>query len=319
MSWMDVNGWAPIGGAKLGTSRYAPDKMDIGRIAMQLQKFNIQTLIMMGGWDGYVCMMHLKRKAHKYPYLASINIMLVPCTISNNLPCTEYSIGADTALNSIVSAVDKIKESAIAHRRIFVIEVMGAYCGFLCSMAAFATGAEKAFVPEDPPTLASLQKDLRDTQESFENNKSMAIFFTTEKTSKVFGTKFLSKLFKIDSGNQYDVRVSILGHLQQGGSPTPMDRFLGTELVGDMLDRIEELIKTPSEGPGFFEVVGLSNGEVTYSAPEQISETMDMNFRRPKNSWWTRAFREISDQYAEWHEKPEVYSEGSHAYVRPSE
>lgn len=305
MNGNDVVTWSSLGGAKLGTSRYSPSEMNIGLIALQLQKHDIQTLVMLGGWDGYICMMQLKKKAHKYPYLQKVNIMVVPCTISNNLPCTDYSIGADTALNSIVSAVDKIKESAIAQRRVFVIEVMGAYCGFLCSMGAFATGAEKAYVPEEPPTLESLQKDLQDVKDSFENNKTMAIFFTTEKTSKVFDTKFLSKLFRIDSNDQFDVRVSILGHLQQGGSPSPMDRFLAVELVGETMKHISAYVEEGREG--LFHVVGLTNGQVSFSEMEQITVQQDMKYRRPKNSWWTRTFQEISSQYAEWREKPEVY------------
>ena len=288
MTANDVVTWSSLGGAKLGTSRYSPSEMNIGLIALQLQKHEIQTLVMMGGWDGYICMMQLKKKAHKYPYLQKVNIMIIPCTISNNLPCTDYSIGADTALNSIVSAVDKIKESAIAQRRVFVIEVMGAYCGFLCSMGAFATGAEKAYVPEEPPTLESLQKDLQDVKDSFENNKTMAIFFTTEKTSKVFDTKFLSKLFRIDSNDQFDVRVSILGHLQQGGSPSPMDRFLGVELVGETMKHISAYVEENKEG--LFHVVGFTNGEVSFSDKDQILEQQDMKYRRPKNSWWTRTY-----------------------------
>eukprot|EP00012_Vannella_robusta_P009065 CAMPEP_0206205796 /NCGR_PEP_ID=MMETSP0166-20121206/14472_1 /ASSEMBLY_ACC=CAM_ASM_000260 /TAXON_ID=95228 /ORGANISM="Vannella robusta, Strain DIVA3 518/3/11/1/6" /LENGTH=786 /DNA_ID=CAMNT_0053625961 /DNA_START=97 /DNA_END=2454 /DNA_ORIENTATION=+ len=306
MSWMDVDGWCPLGGAKLGTSRFATaSKMDVKKVCESLKKYKIKTLAMIGGWDGYLCMMYLKKHANDYPFLKKINIFLIPCTISNNLPCTSYCIGTDTALNSIVEAVDKIKESAIAQRRIYVIEVMGANCGYLCSMGSFATGAEKTFCPEVPLTLESLKKDLDDVKESFAHAKPMALFFTTEKTSKVFDTKFLAKLFKSQSDGAYDVRVSILGHLQQGGSPSPMDRFLGVEIVAECMNRIEEYAS--SDRTNEFQVVGLQKGIVTFSDASQIHEEMDIQQRRPKHEWWMNSFSNISKQYAEWAEKPEVY------------
>jgi len=306
MSWADVNGWSSMGGAKLGTSRYnSVSEMEVGKICESLEKYKIKTIAMVGGWDGYRAMLHLKKYSETHSYLKKVNIMLLPCTISNNLPCTEYSIGSDSALNSIVEAVDKIKESAIAQRRIYVIEVMGAYCGFLCSMGAFATGAEKTFCPEDELTLETLQHDLEDVKESFKHEKPMALFFTTEKTSKVFDTKFLAKLFTSQSEGLYDVRVSILGHLQQGGSPSPMDRFLGVEMVWECINQIEHYVDNSIENQ--FAVVGLKQGKVTFSESSQIEEEMDMARRRPKVQWWRESFSTISKQYMEWKEKPELY------------
>lgn len=327
MSWSDVDGWSVLGGAKLGTSRFSPSNMDLEKIEKSLEKYKIKTLVMIGGWDGYRCMSYLKKHKKSFPYLARLNILLVPSTISNNLPCTQYSIGADTALNSIIRAVDKIKESAIAHRRIFVIEVMGAHCGYLCSMSAFSTGAEKTFLPEFPASLKTLQEDLNDVKDSFAHAKPMALFFTTENSSKVFDTKFLAKLFKAESGGDYDVRVSILGHLQQGGTPSPMDRFLGAEVVGKCLKLIENTHKNSSED--LFNAVGFQHGIVTFHEASHIEEQMDTVNRRPKEQWWTlksyvliflffssviyfffpKRFFHISRQYAEWREKPEVYSE----------
>jgi 6-phosphofructokinase 1 len=139
--------------------------MDLGKIAKVLESFAIDTLVMMGGWDGYVCMLHLRSKASEYPIFGQVNIMLIPCTISSNLPGTQVCIGTDTALNCIVEAVDKIKQSAIAHKRIFLIEVMGSYCGFLATFGAFATGAEKVYIHEISPRLELIQADMADIRE----------------------------------------------------------------------------------------------------------------------------------------------------------
>lgn len=284
MSWMDVYGWSSLGGANLGTSRFDPKNMNLKKISKQLKKFQIKTLVMIGGWDGYICMKHLKSENSTYPYLAELNVLLVPCTISNNLPFTKYSIGVDSALNSIIDSVDKIKESAIAQRRVYVIEVMGAHCGFLCALGAFASGAEKAFCPEDSITLQSLDEDFKDIQESFANSKTMALIFTTEKTSKVFDAKFLAKYFRSQSHGQYDVRLSILGHIQQGGSPSPLDRFLGAEMVGECIKSICE--NHEQKKVGVFKVVGIDGGDVIFSDASQMDAAMDLAHRRPKNHWW---------------------------------
>lgn len=284
LSWFDVNGWSGVGGSKLGTSRYSPSMMDLPKISSTLQHYNIKTLMIVGGWDGYECVLYLKSKAHKFPYLQKLNIIMVPCTISNNMPCTQYTIGADTALNSIINAVDKIKQSAIAQRRIYVIEVMGAHCGFLCSLGAFATGAERAYIPEEGLSLELLESQLDDVRDAFRNHKTMALMFTTEKTSKVFNTKFLAKLYKSYSDDLYDVRVSILGHLQQGGSPSPMDRFLAVEMVGECIKKVELLHNENLSG--VVQAVGLYDGNVTFANPDQIVAQMDTSKRRSTDNWW---------------------------------
>jgi len=306
MSWMDVNGWSPLGGAKLGTSRFDPKLMDLEKINTVLEKWSIDTLIMLGGWDGYVCMLHLRSHADKYPAIKRLNIMLVPCTISNNLPCTQFSIGSDTALNCIVEAVDKIKQSAIAHKRIFVIEVMGACCGYLCCMGAFATGAEKAYLHESSVTLSSLQEDMENVKASFENHKTMALSFTTEKSSKIFDTKFLTKLFRGISEDNYDVRMSILGHLQQGGPPTPMDRFLAVEMSYECMLRIESFVQNSQTG--VFEAVSLVNGSVCYSTADEILAQMDYKHRRPIDQWWYPEIDSIAREYCGWKAHPEMYT-----------
>lgn len=287
MGWMDVNGWSPLGGAKLGTSRFVPAEMDLRNIARYIKRFAINTLVMMGGWDGYICMLHLRAQAEKYPIFGKINIMLIPCTISNNLPITQFSIGTDTALNCIVDAVDKIKQSAIAHKRIFVIEVMGAHCGFLATFGAFATGAEKIYISEVPTTLDLIQADMSEIRDSFNNKKSLALVFTTEATSKTFDTKLITKLYREISPDN-DVRMSILGHLQQGGAPTPMDRFLAVEMAYDAINRVESW--TAGNLSGQFEAVCLVDGQVTFATPEQFVPLMDMKYRRPKTQWWFQGF-----------------------------
>ena len=115
---------------------------------------------MIGGWAGYVAAHTLTAHGGDHPELA-IPIVCVPASINNDLPASDLSIGSDSALNSIVTDVDKIKESAVASHRCFIVEVMGHDCGYLALMAGLATGAEQVYLPEEGISLARLQDGSR--------------------------------------------------------------------------------------------------------------------------------------------------------------
>jgi 6-phosphofructokinase 1 len=124
MDWMSVNGWASMGGCELGTNRKVPSGKDLYAIARAIERHEIQGILIIGGWSGYEAAFNLAKQRSNYPAF-NIPMICLPATINNNLPGSELSIGADTALNSIVEAVDKIKDSAVALSRCFVVEVMG--------------------------------------------------------------------------------------------------------------------------------------------------------------------------------------------------
>ena len=157
LDWMSVHGWVSRGGAELGTSRLVPTAEDLAAIAANLTAYHIDGLLMIGGWAGYEAAAEIYR--HREAVKAfRIPIICLPASIDNNLPGSELSIGADTALNSIVTDVDKIKQSAVAARRVFVVEVMGRDCGYLALMSGLATGAEHVYLPEDGVSLADLAR-----------------------------------------------------------------------------------------------------------------------------------------------------------------
>jgi 6-phosphofructokinase 1 len=145
MGWMSVNGWESMGGSELGANRQIPSSRDYYAIARTLEQHEIDGLLIVGGWSAYEGALKIYQKRADYPAF-DIPIMCLPATINNNLPGTELSVGADTALNSIVEAVDKIKQSAVASNRCFVVEVMGRYCGYLALMSGLATGAERVYL-----------------------------------------------------------------------------------------------------------------------------------------------------------------------------
>jgi 6-phosphofructokinase len=155
----------------------------------------------------------------------NLPIVCLPASINNNLPGSELSIGSDSALNNIVGAVDKIKTSAVASQRCFVVEVMGRRCGYLALLSGLATGAERVYMHEDGVTLADLQRDLEMLRDGFRHGKRLGLLIRNEDANPFYTTAFMCALFEQEGGDLFDVRQAILGHLQQGGDPSPFDRI----------------------------------------------------------------------------------------------
>jgi 6-phosphofructokinase 1 len=282
MDWMSVNGWAPRGGAELGTNRKVPSGSDFYAIARNVEEYNIQGLLIIGGWSGYQVAQQLYSERNHFPTF-NIPIVCLPATINNNLPGSELSIGADTALNSIVEAVDKIKQSAVASRRCFVVEVMGRYCGYLALMGGLATGAERVYLHEEGVTLSDLQADLDHMITGFKQGKRLALMIRNENVNPFYTTGFMCALFEEEGKALFDVRQAILGHLQQGGNPTPFDRIQATQLATKCIEfLIEEANKEPPGGA----FIGLQAGQVKFHSLEDLPRMVDDRTQRPKEQWW---------------------------------
>jgi len=140
-------------------------------------------------------------------------------------------VGADTALNNIVEAVDKIKDSAVAQRRCFVVEVRGRMCGYLALMGGLATGLKEYTSMEERGHLHDLQSDVEKLVYGFKHGKRMGLMIRNEQANSVYTTAFMCALFEEEGGDLFDVRQSILGHMQQGGTPSPFDRNMATRLA----------------------------------------------------------------------------------------
>jgi 6-phosphofructokinase 1 len=282
MSWMSVNGWAPMGGSELGTNRKSPAGADFYQIARNIEKFDIQGILMIGGWVGYEAAFELLQARENYPAF-NIPIVCLPASINNNLPGSELSIGADTALNSIVEAVDKIKDSAVAQRRCFVVEVMGRKCGYLALMGGLATGAEQVYLNETGVTLKDLQVDVENLARGFKGGKRLGLMIRNEDANLVYSTAFMCALFEEEGGGVFDVRQSILGHLQQGGNPSPFDRIQATRLATRCIDF---LIQQASQGNSQSAFIGLQGKEIKFHNLEDFPRMGDMKNQRPKEQWW---------------------------------
>jgi len=282
MAWMSTMGWAARGGSELGTDRKIPDKGDFYTIARHIEEYQIEGLLMIGGWAGYQATYRLYSRRDDFPAL-NIPIICLPASINNNLPGSDFSIGADTALNSIVAAVDKIKQSAVASRRCFIVETMGRYCGYLALMSGLATGAERVYLHEEGVTLKDLQEDLEHLIEGFHQGKRLGLMIRNERANPLYNTDFMCALFEEEGGNLFDVRQAILGHLQQGGEPSPFDRIQGTRLAAKCLDF---LIDEAGKASPATAMIGLQAGQVATTPLKQLPDLIDEPLQRPITEWW---------------------------------
>jgi 6-phosphofructokinase 1 len=191
-----------------------------------LCKEKIDALVVIGG-DGSLTGARLLAQEYNFP------IVGLPGTIDNDLYGTDITIGYDTALNTVMECVDKIRDTASSHERLFFIEVMGRDAGFLALNGALASGAEAAIIPE-----ISLEKDqLAEMIETgFRKSKNSSIVLVAE-SEVTGGAMEVAERVKKEYP-QFDVRVSILGHLQRGGSPSAQDRILATRMGTAAIDAL---------------------------------------------------------------------------------
>jgi 6-phosphofructokinase 1 len=282
MEWMSVNGWASRGGCELGTNRKVPSGSDFYGIARAIEKHQIDGLLIIGGWAGYETAFQLLKMRDNYPAF-KIPVVCLPASINNNLPGSELSIGADTALNNIVEAVDKIKDSAVALRRCFVVEVMGRNCGYLALYGGLATGAERVYISEEGVTLKDLQDDVAKLNYGFSHGKRLGLMIRNENANKVYTTSFMVSLFEEEGKDLFDVRQAILGHLQQGGNPSPFDRIQATRLATRCIDYLIENVENQTQECAF---IGLQGREIRFTKLEDFDRVADLKQQRPKDQWW---------------------------------
>lgn len=282
LGWGDVEGWAGDAGAHLGLRRHIPAVEELYSISRAFEEHRVEALMVIGGWNAYRAAHLLYAERGRYPAFA-MPIVCVPASIDNNLPGSEMAIGADTALNTIVEAVDRVKMSAEAARRVFVVETMGRYCGYLALMSGIAAGAEKAYLNEEGISLEGLNADVDWLRRSFARGRQLVLAMRNERANEHYTTDFIAGLFDEEGHGRYDVRATVIGHQQQGGVPTPFDRLLATRLVARALGVLDdELAAGGTEG--YF--LGLVESSVRAQPLSEMMLRMDLEHRRPKDQWW---------------------------------
>lgn len=255
---MDAKSVANIiqrGGTILKTARSDEFRTYEGRKQAfeNIQKLGIDALVVIGG-DGTFT------GASKFIEEFDIPIIGMPGTIDNDLAGTDFTIGYDTAINTVVDAVDKIRDTAESHDRLFVIEVMGRDSGLIALRSGISTGAEAVLIPELEVDYNAIMKRLDSTRK----NKSSRIIIVAEGDDE--GGLVVADKIK-ENFPHYDVRVSILGHIQRGGKPSCMDRVLASRLG---VAAVEGLLEGRRG-----EMAGLICGEIRYTSFNKAIKHID--------------------------------------------
>lgn len=296
LDWVSVNGWSIIGGANLGTAR-GKDITNWDDIAKTLSRYKIETLIMIGGYDGYEFMVKVHKLKEQFNAF-NISLVCIPATISNNIPATQSTIGCDTALNNIIQAVDKIKQSSGISQRVFVLEVMGGYSGYLAVLSSLGCGAEFTHIHENQVTIRQLQEESNILVDRFKSGKNISLIIMNEKANPTYGTDFVFSLLKQEAQGLYDVRKCILGHLQQGGAPSPADRILASHLGMKLFEFMDNNIDSDPETLSI--MVGISEGKPNITPLSKFDSLVDAKYRRPKlggqNFWWYPKVCDLTDK-----------------------
>ncbi|HRL10394.1 MAG TPA: 6-phosphofructokinase [Aggregatilineales bacterium] len=226
LSSRDVSGILQRGGTILQTARNEEFKTVAGqrKALRRLNEHNIEGVIVIGGDGSLRGGLALQR--------LGIPVIGVPASIDNDIYGTNMSIGVDTALNTILDALDRLRDTATSHNRGFLIEVMGRNCGYLALMGGILGGAEVVVTPEKSPTMEEIAAMLED---AYVRGKTHAIAVVAE--GAPYKVTDLAT-FLNQKGTGFEIRLTILGHIQRGGSPTAFDRLLATRMGLSAVERL---------------------------------------------------------------------------------
>ncbi|KAM8849924.1 ATP-dependent 6-phosphofructokinase, platelet type isoform 3-T3 [Spinachia spinachia] len=345
IKWGDVGGWTGQGGSLLGTKRTLPGK-HLEEIAEQIRIHNINALMVIGGFEAYVGLLELAAARERYDELC-VPMVMVPATVSNNIPgsdlsigsdtalnaitdafesllqlyearadyqdfcipmcmlpatisnnvCgTDLSIGADTALNAIVETCDRIKQSASGtKRRVFIIETMGGYCGYLATVGGLAAGADTVYIYEEPFNIRDLQANVEHLTQKMKTSIQRGLVLRNENSNENFTTDFIYQLYTEEGRGVFDCRKNILGHMQQGGAPSPFDRNFGTKVAAKAIQWVTKTLKESYKGGRVFTnsedtacLLGMRRRALVFQPVSKLRDETDFVHRIPKEQWWLK-------------------------------
>lgn len=249
---VDVSNILQRGGTILKTARSERFKTPEGRRSAfeNIRKEGIEALIVIGG-DGSFRGMEQFTREYDIPSVG------IPKTIDNDIYGTDNAIGFDTALNTVVQAIDKIRDTADSHNRLFFVEVMGRDAGMIAIHSGIAGGAEAILIPEE---VTKIEQIIHILDRGWERKKSSMIVVVAE-GDDAGGAYHIAKEVK-ERFSQYDTRVSVLGHMQRGGSPTCFDRVLASRMG---VAATEALLEGKVN-----EMVGVINDQITFTAYRDV-------------------------------------------------
>lgn len=283
LSWADVEGLASAGGADLGTRRATPSPAELYPMAKHLEEAGVDALLLSGGFHAYATAHVMRAERSRFPAF-DMPVAVLPASIDNNLPSWRMSVGSDTALNTVVSSIDQLRLAAAASKRAFVVETMGRGCGFLAFMGGLAGGAEVIYLPETGMGLDQLSADIAECVESFRSGRVFYLAVRGEGASQNYTTPVVASLFEEEGRGAFSVRTCVLGHVQQGGAPSPYDRITAARLSYRGVAHLDEQLRNGGREYAF----ACDTDDVWMRPLRDLEVEMDWDAQRPVEQWWMR-------------------------------
>ncbi|EXJ71159.1 6-phosphofructokinase subunit alpha [Cladophialophora psammophila CBS 110553] len=304
--WIDVDPWVNEGGSEIGTNRGLPSS-DMKKTAECFGLYKFDALFLIGGFEAFTAASELRKAREQYDVF-KIPLVVLPATVSNNVPGTEYSLGSDTCLNTLIQFCDAIRQSASSsRRRVFVIETQGGRSGYLATMAGLSVGALAVYIPEEGINIHMIARDIEFLRENFKNDQGASragkIILRNERASTTYTTQVIADMIKEEARGRFESRAAVPGHYQQGGKPSPMDRIRALRMAIKCMQHIEDRFTGKSkdwiaDDPLSTVVIGIQGSEVVFTSmggPTGLEATgTDWGDRRPKNEFWL-AMKETVD------------------------
>ncbi|KAF7511492.1 hypothetical protein GJ744_004080 [Endocarpon pusillum] len=297
VKWIDVDPWVNEGGSEIGTNRGLPSA-DLKKTAECFELYKFDALFVIGGFEAFTAVSEMRRARAEYPSFR-IPMVVLPATVSNNVPGTEYSLGSDTCLNTLITFCDAIRQSASSsRRRVFVIETQGGRSGYVATMAGLSIGALAVYIPEERVDIHTIARDIGFLRHNFANDKGASragkIILRNEKASATYTTQVIADMIAEEAQGRFEAKAAVPGHYQQGGKPSPMDRIRALRMSIKCMQYIEGFTgKSPEElmqDDMSAAVIGVQGSEVVFSAMggERGLESVatDWKDRRPKAEFW---------------------------------
>ena len=299
IKWIDADGWVNEGGSEIGTNRALPSE-DFKTTAECFERYKFDALFVIGGFEAFTAISELRKARKDFPAFR-IPMVVLPATVSNNVPGTEYSLGSDTCLNTLIGFCDAIRQSASSsRRRVFVIETQGGKSGYIATMAGLAMGALAVYIPEEGINIKMLSRDIDFLRENFKNDKGASragkIILRNERASDTYTTQFIADMIKEEAKGRFESRAAVPGHYQQGGKPSPMDRIRALRMSIKCMEHIESFTGKSKEAIMADEmsasVIGIQGSQVLFSPMGgenglELTQT-DWKDRRPTSEFWLK-------------------------------
>ncbi|KZZ86706.1 phosphofructokinase subunit [Ascosphaera apis ARSEF 7405] len=305
MTWLETDAWVNTGGSEIGVNRKTP-MFDMQGVASCFERYKFDAMFIIGGFEAFKSLSELRKAREQFPSLR-VPMILLPATISNNVPGTEYSLGSDTCLNSLVNFCDVIRQSASSsRRRVFVVETQGGKSGCVATLSALAAGAYTAYIPEEHVSLEDVLHDVRLLKKTFDADQGKSaggkLIIRNEAASKVYTTQVLADILKLEGKGRFDTRAVNPGHFQQGDKPSPIDRIRSVRMAIKCIEHLESFAGLSGEEVSkellTSAVIGIRGSEVVISpmsGPNGLEENeTDWENRIPKKQFWT-PLKEVVD------------------------